>query len=134
MLASAAVERILASWEGSPGGSAALPDGQITPHPGQAPVAKTFSFTEIRICRIGASSRPTKGAVVRRHERGRGCGGRDPASARRGVQGGRRIEPNPVSASRWRVTNGAGAHGKTVWSWLSLLQSSFAEAQARKTG
>ena len=28
---------------------------------------------------------------------------------------------------RWasRVTNGAGAYGKSVWSWLSLLQSSF---------
>jgi hypothetical protein len=46
--------------------------------------------------------------------------------ARCEVQGGQRIEPNPVSASR-RVTNDAAAYGKTVWSWLSLLQSSRAE-------
>jgi hypothetical protein len=48
--------------------------------------------------------------------------------AGREVQGGQRIEPNPVSASR-RVTNDAAAYGKTVWSWLSLLQPSRAEVQ-----
>jgi len=29
-----------------------------------------------------------------------------------------------------RATNGAGAYGKSVWFWLSLLQSSFAEAKS----
>ena len=35
-------------------------------------VAKIFHFTEIRICRMCRPSQPTKGAVVRRHERGLG--------------------------------------------------------------
>ena len=34
----------------------------------QAPAAKIFCFSEIRNCRISASSRPARGAVVRRHE------------------------------------------------------------------
>ena len=42
------------------------------------------------------------------------------ASARRQSQGGSNRERCAL-----RTTNDAGAYGKTVWSWLSLLQSSF---------
>jgi len=74
-------------------------------------------------------------ASIPAHERGgltsSRTAGRDAVDAgsvgaRGEVQGGQRIEPNPVSASR-RVTNDAAAYGETVWSWLSLLQSSRAE-------
>ncbi|EHR05711.1 hypothetical protein Bra471DRAFT_06539 [Bradyrhizobium sp. WSM471] len=41
-------------------------------NPCQSPPAKIFHFTEIRICRMCRPSQPTKGAVVRRHERGLG--------------------------------------------------------------
>ena len=63
---------------------------------------------------------PVKGAVVRRRERGSGCGGRGRRRRERQSQGGSNRERGAA-----RVTNGAGAYGKTVWSWLSLLQSSF---------
>ena len=33
-----------------------------------------------------------------------------------------------------RTTNDAGAYGKTVWSWLSLLQSSFREGASAQPG
>ena len=71
------------------------------------------------------------------------------------MQGGRRIEPNPVSSRSRRRTNGArvvslgnrccarisikaceaeSAYGKTEWSWLPLLQSSIVEAAPSGTG
>ena len=61
--------------------------------------------------------------------------------ARGEEQGGQRIEPNPVSSSRRarrrrlcpaKPLGEAGwpAYGKIAWSWLSLLQSSFAEAKS----
>jgi len=51
------------------------------------------------------------------------------ASARRQSQGGSNRERCAL-----RTTNDAGAYGKTVWSWLSLLQSSFREGASAQPG
>jgi len=96
-----------------------------------------------------------EGRIASRHDTWVGCGGRGSVSTRREGQGGQRIEPNPVSSSgrarrtalisssfqalRARPARALAqaenpAYGKTVWSWLSLLQSSFAEASFEPTG
>src|SRR5215475_10299899 len=97
-------------------------------HPCQALGIKIFHFTEIRIYRTSETPQSTKrGGRTSSRTAGRVAVDAGSVGAGREVQGGQRIEPNPVSASR-RVTNDAAAYGKTVWSWLSLLRSSLAEA------
>jgi hypothetical protein len=46
--------------------------GETAANASQSLSAKIFQFTEIRKCRMCRPSQPTKGAVVRRHERGLG--------------------------------------------------------------
>ena len=98
------------------------PDGQITknlssPHPTNNSLLQNSDLSYKRITPA--------------HERG---GSRSSRNA-----GGDAVDAGGVGAitqsrggsnrERWtsRMTNGAGAYGKSVWSWLSLLQSSFAE-------
>ena len=63
------------------------PDGQITSDyqkQCQAPFAKIFLFSPDPNQFTDSLSRPTRGAIARRHERGAGCGGRE--SVRRAGQ------------------------------------------------
>jgi hypothetical protein len=46
--------------------------GETDANASQPAISKIFRFTEIRNCRMCRPSQPTKGAVVRRHERGLG--------------------------------------------------------------
>ena len=100
--------------------------GLSAKHPVKPRAQKYFSLSEFGIGVYADSSHPVRGAVVRRHETWVGMRWTQAASARRQSQGGvLGIEPGPVSDRHSRTTNGADAYGKTVWSWLSLLQSSF---------
>ena len=88
-------------------------------------------------------SQPTKGAVVRRHERGLGF-----AVDASGVvadacgRAGQWIEPSPVSRCKPRERTAFDpakphgeaellAYGETVWSWPSSLRSSLCEGVTR---
>src|SRR3954468_20630767 len=46
--------------------------GETDANASQPAISEIFRFTEIRNCRMWRPSQPTKGAVVRRHERGLG--------------------------------------------------------------
>jgi hypothetical protein len=75
-----------------------LPDGQITScFPKwlvQPLLQKYFRFRLTQIRCISRTSRPTRGAIARRHERGAGCGGRGSVRRCQGMAG--RVD-RPVS-------------------------------------
>ena len=84
---------------------------------------------------------PGRGTIVRRNERGSGCGGRD--SVGHANAGPGRDEPREVLTPCGRTAPVSGeasgrsrivAYGKTVWSWPSLLRSSFAKMDRGSTG
>ncbi|SEN61181.1 hypothetical protein SAMN05443254_109336 [Bradyrhizobium sp. OK095] len=90
-----------------------IPSGKTVRNRRQPLSTKIFHFTEIRICRMCRPSQPTKGAVVRRHERGLGlrwtraalkagllCAGRD-EPREHVTDRDRRTAPKPCEAS-WR--------------------------------
>ena len=101
--------------------SLALPVGQNTQDLGQPTRSKIILFYRIQKCAYDPPVPPD--------ERG---GSRSSRNA-----GGDAVDAGGVGAitqsrggsnrERWtsRMTNGAGAYGKSVWSWLSLLRSSF---------
>jgi hypothetical protein len=76
------------------------PDGQITSDYQkwcQAPFAKIFLFSFNPNQFTDSLSRPTRGAIARRHERGAGCGGRE--SVRRATAVAGRDEPRERCAA-----------------------------------
>jgi len=111
-------------------GRSSAPAGAKHTALGQAPTTKIIRFYRNSNYRISNSFHPTKGRFASRHEAW--CGMRwtlIASGARCEMRGGRRVEPNPVSISRAaRGRTALDAYGKGVWTWLSLLQSSFAEA------
>jgi hypothetical protein len=107
-----------------------LPDGQLS---------KTLSIParkNILIYRIVVSDYtqghpgPAKGAVVRRHERGPGCGGRSKRRARKGSRRADALRERHAVCGRTAIE----AYGQTVWSRLSMLQPSLAEMHRGSTG
>jgi hypothetical protein len=95
---------------------ASLPDGQIKTHIRQIKVQyhreKYSAFDVAKIKCKNTPSRPTRGALRGRHERGMGCDGRESVGAPLMSQG----ELNLVSDWQARRTNDVVAYGKTVWS------------------
>jgi hypothetical protein len=76
------------------------PDGQITSDYQkwcQAPKSKIFLFSSDPNQFTDSLSRPTRGAIARRHERGAGCGGRE--SVRRATAIAGRDEPRERCAA-----------------------------------
>ena len=84
---------------------------------------KIIRFYRIRKCRIRDSSPPGE----RGGSRSSRNAGRDAVDAGGvGAEGSRgAVLSGTVSDQAPCMTNGADAYGKSVWSWLSLLQSSF---------
>src|SRR5260370_23240583 len=75
-------------------------------------------------------SRPTRGAIARRHERGAGCGGRE--SVRRAMAIAGRDEPRERNAACKMI--GALADGEAVWFWHPLLVSSWRRRNQARRG
>src|SRR6266849_7511875 len=75
----------------APPGAKTLPDGQITScFPKwlvQPLLQKYFASPLTQIRCISRTSRPTRGAIARRHERGAGCGGRKSVRRCQGMAG-----------------------------------------------
>src|SRR6266852_870005 len=75
-----------------------------------------FRLTQIRC--ISKSSRPTRGAIARRHERGAGCGGRESVRRCQGMAG--RVD-QARELTNGTQTNDALADCEAVWFWHPLL-------------
>src|SRR4051812_31037159 len=114
--------------------------GKTDENESQPAISKIFRFTEIRFCRMCRPSQPTKGAVVRRHERGLGLRWtRAALKAGLRVQGEMKLVSAPPTAIDGRRPSpakplgeaGLPAYGETVWSWPSLLRSSLCEGVTR---
>ena len=96
---------------------------------GHGIIKKYFALHEFGFVVQANHPGPRKGRFAVVTKRGSGCGGRGRRRRDYAVAG-------RLSRARercaLRTTNDAGAYGKTVWSWLSLLQSSFrGDASAR---
>ena len=93
---------------------------------------KIIRFYRIRKCRIRDSSPPGE----RGGSRSSRNAGRDAVDAGGvGAEGSRgAVLSGTVSDQAPCMTNGADAYGKSVWSWLSLPQSSFRGDASTPTG
>ena len=71
-----ALSSVMAGHDGGASGATGRPDGQITSKPVKPSQQKYFALIEFGIIVYVIRPHPVEGAVVRRHERGSGCGGR----------------------------------------------------------
>jgi hypothetical protein len=125
----------LPSWQSNFGIRAAAnqPDGQITSDyqkSCQAPESKIFLFSSDPNQFTDSLSRPTRGAIARRHERGAGCGGRE--SVRRATAIAGRDEPRERCAACRMIGAFCVRQNRVVLAPIAGVK--LAEAKSGSTG